>query len=108
MPTLGVWRLGRESWRLRRMSKKIFFNIILANIAVGSIISLLFLLGFQTGVMWPFVFYNNHLLSEPLRFVSMFLGPCFLLMSFCVWRFVTPLFVKFFREDLSKFLEERE
>ena len=80
-------------------------DVVFANVGLGCIISLLLLMGFQTGVISSFVYYNNHLFSEPLRFYSMFIFPYFLASCFYLWRFVFPSFVKFYKADLAKFLE---
>jgi len=81
------------------------FNIVFANVGLGLTVALLFLLPFLTGVISSFVYYNNHLFSEPLRFSSMFVFPYFLVASFGLWCFVLPVFVKFYKADLVKFLE---
>jgi len=81
------------------------FNIVFANIGLASIILLLIVEGFKAGVFLHFGYYNNHLLSEPLRFYSMFVFPYFLGVCFFVWKSLLPFFVKMYKKDLVRFLE---
>ena len=80
-------------------------DVVFANVGLGCIILLMILEGFMAGVFFGYGYYANHLLSEPLRFYSMFVFPYLLGVCFFVWRWLLPIFVGIHKKELAKFLE---
>ena len=81
---------------------KFAFHIILSNVLIACSILLLLLHGFEAGFFLVFVHYVNHILPEPLRFVSMFIFPFHLIYSIFFWRWLLPFGIRFYERDFVK------
>ena len=86
------------------MSKKIFFNMVVSNFCLGATIFSIFFLGFSAGLLGFTVHYYNHVLLEPLRMVSFFVGPFYFLVSYYLWKVGIPILVKDYKSNLAKYL----
>ena len=89
------------------MSRRIVWGIV-SNVFLAGCILMIFLSGFRAGVFLYFVHYVNQVLSEPLRFVSMFIFPLFLLESILWWKFLFPFGVREYRKYLKKYFGKWE
>ena len=64
-------------------------RVVVSNCLLALFILGILWFGFLTGVSWCVVHYVNHLLSEPVRFASMFVAPFYFVLG--VFWFVRSL-----------------
>jgi len=81
---------------------------IISNVFLAGCILMIFLNSFRAGVFLYFVHYVNQVLPEPLRFVSMFLFPFFLLVAIFWWKFLFPFGVEVHKKYLKKYFGKWE